>query len=132
MDVTTYKCKSDSANCQTHTQDFRGSVGRQRIRMAKIEKESHPHASQVLKTQSWSLQESKQLHTLCGVEVAIIVYSPVNKHFSFGHPNVYSVLKSLQKQHFLWAAKATEGKHRSELSLVLSQVEEERWGDEQN
>ncbi|CAN7041190.1 unnamed protein product [Brassica oleracea var. botrytis] len=35
--------------------------------MAKIEKESHPHASQVLKTQSWSLQESKQLHTLCAV-----------------------------------------------------------------
>ncbi|KAF2545596.1 hypothetical protein F2Q70_00019990 [Brassica cretica] len=104
MDVTTYKCKSDSANCQTHTQDFRGSVGSQRIRMAKIEKESHPHASQVLKTQSWSLQESKKLHTLCGVEVAVI------------------------KQHFLWAAKTTEGKHRSELSLVLSQVEEERWG----
>ncbi|KAF3608926.1 hypothetical protein DY000_02045412 [Brassica cretica] len=50
MDVATYKCKSDSANCQTHTQDFRGSVGRQRIRMAKIEKESHPHASQRLQS----------------------------------------------------------------------------------
>ncbi|OVA05580.1 Transcription factor [Macleaya cordata] len=36
-------------------------------------------------------KKASELSTLCCVEVAIVVFSPANKPFSFGHPSVDSV-----------------------------------------
>ncbi|KAG2321326.1 hypothetical protein Bca52824_014539 [Brassica carinata] len=103
------------------------SSGRQRIRMAKIEKESHRQVA-FSKRRAGLFKKASELCTLCGVEVAIIVFSPAKKPFSFGHPNVYSVLDryrnntSFQQESQPMENTAT----RSELNLVLSQVEEEK------
>lgn len=109
------------------TSKKKGSSGRQRIRMAKIEKESHRQVA-FSKRRAGLFKKASELCTLCGVEVAIIVFSPAKKPFSFGHPSVYSVLDryrnntSFQQQSQPMENTAT----RSELSLVLSQVEEEK------
>lgn len=36
-------------------------------------------------------KKANELATLCGAEVAVVVFSPGGKPFSFGHPNVDSV-----------------------------------------
>ncbi|CAG7868992.1 unnamed protein product [Brassica rapa] len=81
---------------QIHRKLKQGSVGRQRIQIAKIEKESHRQVT-FSKRRAGLFKKSSELCSLYGVEVAIIVYSPANKAFSFGHPNVYSVLKPHQQ-----------------------------------
>ncbi|KAJ1424104.1 hypothetical protein SESBI_11937 [Sesbania bispinosa] len=35
---------------------------------------------------------ASELCTLCGVEIAIVVFSPADKAFSFGHPEVESII----------------------------------------
>ncbi|CAH2037522.1 unnamed protein product [Thlaspi arvense] len=113
---------------QVMTWKKKGSVGRQRIRMAKIEKESHRQVT-FSKRKAGLFKKASELCTLCGAEVAIIVYSPAKKPFSFGHPNLYSVLDRYRNN----ASSLVQQKQpqeneaaRSELSFVLSQLEEEK------
>ncbi|KAF8095073.1 hypothetical protein N665_0341s0001 [Sinapis alba] len=103
------------------------STGRQRIRMAKIENESHRQVA-FSKRRAGLFKKASELCTLCGVEVAIIVFSPSKKPFSFGHPNVYSVLDRYKNNNsFQQESQPLDNTEtRSELSLVLSQVEEEK------
>lgn len=73
------------------------SSGRQRIPMEKIPKKSHLQVT-FSKRRSGLFKKASELCTLCGVEVAIIVFSPADKAFSFGHPQVESVIDSYATQ----------------------------------
>ncbi|XP_026396561.1 agamous-like MADS-box protein AGL61 [Papaver somniferum] len=61
------------------------SIGRQKIEIKRIEKED---ARQVTfsKRRGGVFKKAHELSTLCGAEIAIIVFSPAGKPFSFTHP----------------------------------------------
>ncbi|GMN52422.1 hypothetical protein TIFTF001_021569 [Ficus carica] len=59
--------------------------------MAKIPKQSNLQVT-FSKRRSGLFKKASELCTLCGVEIAMIVFSPANKAFSFGHPAVDSVV----------------------------------------
>lgn len=66
------------------------SMGRQKIKIAKIEVKNHLQVT-FSKRRSGLFKKARELCTLCGVEIAIVVFSPARKVFSFGHPNVESI-----------------------------------------
>ncbi|XP_026419907.1 agamous-like MADS-box protein AGL61 [Papaver somniferum] len=61
-------------------------MGRQKIEIKRIEKED---ARQVTfsKRRGGVFKKAHELSTLCGAEIAIIVFSPAGKPFSFTHPH---------------------------------------------
>lgn len=67
------------------------SMGRQKIKIAKIQIKNHLQVT-FSKRRSGLFKKASELSTLCGVEIAIIVFSPAGKVFSFGHPNVESII----------------------------------------
>lgn len=66
------------------------SLGRQKIKIAKIQIKNHLQVT-FSKRRSGLFKKASELCTLCGVEIAILVFSPAGKVFSFGHPKVESV-----------------------------------------
>lgn len=69
----------------------KSSSGRQKIPIEKIPKKSHLQVT-FSKRRSGLFKKASELCTLCGVEIAIIVFSPADKAFSFGHPEVESII----------------------------------------
>ncbi|KAK7308130.1 hypothetical protein VNO77_41727 [Canavalia gladiata] len=69
----------------------KSSSGRQKIPIEKIAKKSHLQVT-FSKRRSGLFKKASELCTLCGVEIAIIVFSPADKAFSFGHPEVESII----------------------------------------
>ncbi|KAL6494639.1 hypothetical protein OROGR_031439 [Orobanche gracilis] len=67
------------------------SMGRQKIKIEKIEVKNHLQVT-FSKRRSGLFKKASELCTLCGVEIAIIVFSPAGKVFSFGHPNVEPIV----------------------------------------
>ncbi|KAK7388161.1 hypothetical protein VNO78_22969 [Psophocarpus tetragonolobus] len=67
------------------------SLGRQKIPIEKIPKKSHLQVT-FSKRRSGLFKKASELCTLCGVEIAIVVFSPADKAFSFGHPEVESLI----------------------------------------
>ncbi|KAK1421223.1 hypothetical protein QVD17_23400 [Tagetes erecta] len=67
------------------------SKGRQKIQMTKMEKESNLLVT-FSKRRSGVFKKASELSILCGVEIAIIVFSPGKKVFSFGHPSVETIV----------------------------------------
>ncbi|VFQ96373.1 unnamed protein product [Cuscuta campestris] len=65
--------------------------GRQKIEMTRMSKESNLLVT-FSKRRSGLFKKASELSTLCGVDIAIIVFSPGKKVFSFGHPSVDSVV----------------------------------------
>ncbi|XP_055814803.1 agamous-like MADS-box protein AGL62 [Solanum dulcamara] len=65
--------------------------GRQKIQMTKMSKESNLLVT-FSKRRSGLFKKASELCTLCGVEITIVVFSPGHKVFSFGHPNVDSIV----------------------------------------
>ncbi|KAG2259077.1 hypothetical protein Bca52824_078371 [Brassica carinata] len=94
-------------------------MGRQRIPMVKIKKETHRQVT-FSKRRAGLFKKASELCTLCGAEIGIIVYSPAKKPFSFGHPSVESVLDRYLSRNDL----------NCELNMLLTQtvseVEEEK------
>ncbi|XP_059650060.1 agamous-like MADS-box protein AGL62 [Cornus florida] len=70
----------------------RRSKGRQKISMSKMENESNLQVT-FSKRRSGLFKKASELSTLCGVEIAIVVFSPGKKVFSFGHPCVESIVE---------------------------------------
>ncbi|KAI3705219.1 hypothetical protein L1987_75453 [Smallanthus sonchifolius] len=66
------------------------SLGRQKIKIAKIQIKNHLQVT-FSKRRSGLFKKASELCTLCGVEIAIVVFSPAGKVFSFGHPKVESI-----------------------------------------
>ncbi|XP_055822873.1 agamous-like MADS-box protein AGL62 [Solanum dulcamara] len=67
------------------------SKGRQKIQMTKMSKESNLLVT-FSKRRSGLFKKASELCTLCGIEITIVVFSPGHKVFSFGHPNVDSIV----------------------------------------
>ncbi|XP_068644944.1 agamous-like MADS-box protein AGL29 [Aristolochia californica] len=88
------------------------SLGRQKIEIKKIE---NSDALQVCfsKRRSGLFKKASELCILCGVEIAIIVFSPAGKVFSFGHPSVDSVID-------LFLFQTNNGSHSFSRSKPLS------------
>lgn len=71
----------------------RKSKGRQKIEMTKMTKESNLMAT-FSKRRVGLFKKASELSTLCGVQIAVIVFSPgfAKNVFSFGHPNVEGII----------------------------------------
>ncbi|KAM3263608.1 hypothetical protein P3L10_000602 [Capsicum annuum] len=69
----------------------KSSMGHQKIKIAKIEVKNYLQVT-FSKRRSGLFKKASELCTLCGVEIAIIIFSPARKVFSFGHPNVESLI----------------------------------------
>ncbi|CAJ2671719.1 unnamed protein product [Trifolium pratense] len=69
----------------------RKSRGRQKIEMKKITNESSMLVT-FSKRRTGLFKKASELSTLCGANVALIIFSPSGKAFSFGHPNVDTVI----------------------------------------
>ncbi|KAK2386171.1 agamous MADS-box protein AGL62 [Trifolium repens] len=69
----------------------KSTLGRQKIPIEKIGKKSHLQVT-FSKRRSGLFKKASELSTLCGVEIAIVVFSPADKAFSFGHPEVESII----------------------------------------
>ncbi|XP_021754978.1 agamous-like MADS-box protein AGL62 [Chenopodium quinoa] len=67
------------------------SRGRQKIKMARIKNPSHRQVT-FSKRRLGLFKKASEICTLCGVEAIIIVFSPGQKIFSFGYPNVDSIV----------------------------------------
>lgn len=109
------------------------SIGRQKIPMAKIKKESHRQVT-FSKRRAGLFKKASELCTLCGAEIAIIVFSPAKKPFSFGHPSVESVLDRYLSRNNLSLSRTQQQQRNptascelnQRLTQVLSEVEEEK------
>ncbi|KAF7143989.1 hypothetical protein RHSIM_Rhsim05G0093400 [Rhododendron simsii] len=69
----------------------RKNKGRQRIEMTRMSKESNLLVT-FSKRRSGLFKKASELCTLCGAEIAIVVFSPGKKAFSFGHPSVGAIV----------------------------------------
>lgn len=72
----------------------RKSKGRQKVKMVKMENHSNLQVT-FSKRRAGLFKKASELCTLCGAEAAILVFSPANKPYCFGHPNVKSVVDRL-------------------------------------
>ncbi|CAN1827842.1 Agamous-like MADS-box protein AGL62 [Linum perenne] len=70
------------------------SKGRQKIEIKKVENAPHRHVT-FSKRKNGLFKKATELSTLCGAQVAIILFSQHNKVFSCGRPDVDSVLHRL-------------------------------------
>ncbi|KAL5070224.1 hypothetical protein RYX36_021111 [Vicia faba] len=65
--------------------------GRQKIEMKKMSNESNLQVT-FSKRRSGLFKKASELCTLCDADVALVVFSPGEKVFSFGHPHVDTVI----------------------------------------
>ncbi|XP_009792226.1 agamous-like MADS-box protein AGL62 [Nicotiana sylvestris] len=61
--------------------------GRKKVRLAKIDNETNRQVT-FSKRRNSVFKKANELAVMTGAEVGIIVFSPANKPYSFGHPNV--------------------------------------------
>ncbi|CAJ2648108.1 unnamed protein product [Trifolium pratense] len=69
----------------------RKSQGRKKIEMKRITNERNMQVT-FSKRRSGLFKKASELSTLCGADVALVVFSPGEKAFSFGHPNADTVI----------------------------------------
>ena len=103
--------------------------------MTKMTKESNLQVT-FSKRRSGLFKKASELCTLCGVEIAIIVFSPGKKVYSFGHPCVESIIDRFLTRNPLPNSSALQlfEAHRSanvrdlnmQLTQVLNQLEMEK------
>ncbi|KAH7850808.1 hypothetical protein Vadar_003248 [Vaccinium darrowii] len=67
------------------------SKGRRKVNMAKMENKSNLQVT-FSKRRSGLFKKASELVTLCGIDMALIVFSPGDKAFSFGHPSVDNII----------------------------------------
>ncbi|XP_020109333.1 agamous-like MADS-box protein AGL61 [Ananas comosus] len=83
---------SSSSSKNTYNNKRKQSLGRQKIEIKRIASEE---ARQVCfsKRRAGLFKKANELSVLCGADIAVVVFSPAGKPFSFGHPSVPSVLR---------------------------------------
>ncbi|KAK6142086.1 hypothetical protein DH2020_012188 [Rehmannia glutinosa] len=77
--------------------DRKKTKGRQKIPIARIEKESDCFAT-FSKRRLGVFRKASEISTLCNVDIGIIIYSPTGKPFSFFHPTMESIVGRVQNQ----------------------------------
>jgi len=111
-------------------------MGRQKIKIEKIPKKNHLQVT-FSKRRAGLFKKASELCTLCGVDIAIVVFSPAHKAFSFGHPDVDSIMDRFLTRnpppqssgtHQLIEAhrNANVREHNMQLTQILNQLEAEK------
>lgn len=115
----------------------KSSRGRQKIEMAKIQ---NPNSLQVTfsKRRSGLMKKAHELCTLTGAKIALIVFSPANRVYSFGNPSVESIIQKFRlrilepqvtthaDRLFQIQRKAKIEKQNENLKLLEGEMEEEK------
>ncbi|KAL7142025.1 hypothetical protein ABFS83_08G094800 [Erythranthe nasuta] len=70
-------------------------MGRRKIEIKKIEKRGSLQVT-FSKRRMGLFRKASELSVLCGAEIAILVQSPANKIFSYGHPSVETLFHRYQ------------------------------------
>ncbi|KAL6494638.1 hypothetical protein OROGR_031438 [Orobanche gracilis] len=91
----------------------RKSKGRQKVTMVKMSNESNLQVT-FSKRRAGLFKKASELCTLCGCEAAIVVFSPADKVFCFGHPNVQTVIDRFEHLNFPQHAPAPNDNVRSQ------------------
>lgn len=66
-------------------------MGRSKIEIKEIQNKGAMYCT-FTKRRNGLCSKARELHTLCGAQVAAIVFSPKNKMYTFGEPSVDSVV----------------------------------------
>ncbi|XP_065869560.1 agamous-like MADS-box protein AGL62 [Euphorbia lathyris] len=114
--------------------------GRQKIEMKKMDNESNLMVT-FSKRKAGLFKKASELCTLCGAETAVILASPGNKIYSFGHPSVEIVVDRYLSPNPTQISPTTQGveAHRDahirglnrQLNQVTDQLEiEKKRGEE--
>ncbi|XP_006409893.2 agamous-like MADS-box protein AGL62 [Eutrema salsugineum] len=69
--------------------------GRRKLPMVKMEKASNLQVT-FSKRKCGLFKKASELCTLCGVEIGVLVFSPSRKVFSFGNPDIKSVINRFE------------------------------------
>ncbi|XP_057427641.1 agamous-like MADS-box protein AGL62 [Lotus japonicus] len=72
-------------------QQKKKSTGRKKIEIKKLVKDANKQVT-FSKRRAGLFKKASELCILCNVQMAIIVYSPADKLFSFGHPNTEAIV----------------------------------------
>ncbi|XP_019433628.1 PREDICTED: agamous-like MADS-box protein AGL29 [Lupinus angustifolius] len=72
-------------------------MGRRKIEI-KLVKDNNTRQVTFSKRRTGLFKKANELSILCGVEIAIIVFSPGNRPYSFGHPDVDVVVAKFLQQ----------------------------------
>ncbi|KAL4304579.1 hypothetical protein GQ457_10G022080 [Hibiscus cannabinus] len=105
----------------------RKNLGRRRVEMRKMANENHLQVT-FSKRRSGLFKKAGELSTLCGAQVAIVVFSPSKKVYSFGHPSVDTVIDRYlgcdmpEASETLLFVDAHRNASVSELCMYLEQV----------
>ncbi|KAE8721832.1 Agamous-like MADS-box protein AGL62 [Hibiscus syriacus] len=103
------------------------SLGRQKVEMVKMKNNSNLQVT-FSKRRSGLFKKASELCTLCGVEIGIIVFSPGNKVFSFGHPEIRNAIdwyvngNPPDNSSTLYIMDAHRNAHVRELNMQLSEL----------
>ncbi|PON86819.1 MADS-box transcription factor [Trema orientale] len=86
------------------------SKGHKKIEMAKIQNKNNLQVT-FSKRRSGLFKKASELCTLCGVEIAIIAFSPAEKPFAFGHTEFGSIVKRFltNQNHYSSLASSSSG-----------------------
>ncbi|KAE8670190.1 Agamous-like MADS-box protein AGL61 [Hibiscus syriacus] len=112
------------------------SLGRQKVEMVKMKNNSNLQVT-FSKRRSGLFKKASELCTLCGVEIGIIVFSPGNKVFSFGHPEIGNVIGRYINGNpgTMHITEAHRNAHVREFNMqlteLMSQIEVEKRGGEE-
>ncbi|KAF8404800.1 hypothetical protein HHK36_009689 [Tetracentron sinense] len=107
------------------------SMGRQKIEIKKINKENTRQVT-FSKRRTGLFKKASELCILCGAEIAIIVFSPAGKAFSFGHPSVDSVVDRFLTRNSALpdhtnAPSLVDARHGASVCMeVFNQLEDEK------
>jgi hypothetical protein len=103
------------------------TLGRQKIEMKRMTNESNLKVT-FSKRRNGLFKKASELSTLCGVDIALIVFSPGQRVYSFGYPNVDAVIDRYLSQvpnqnngtlHFIEAERTANVR---ELNTVLTEI----------
>ncbi|XP_074314570.1 agamous-like MADS-box protein AGL29 [Silene latifolia] len=108
--------------------------GRQKITMKKIEDKTHLGVT-FTKRRSGLFKKANELICLCGIQIAILMFSPGNKAYSFGHPSVHSIFdrflghdrkRSQNMSHGLYVNESNIGStyHKAKIDALNAQLKE--------
>ncbi|XP_021861962.1 agamous-like MADS-box protein AGL29 [Spinacia oleracea] len=98
-------------------------MGRRKVEMKKIEKSSSRLVT-FSKRRSGVFKKANEISTLCGAEVAIIVFSPAGKPFSFGKPNIENVVNRFQNRNKKRCEKYENGFHASKKKTQKARIDQ--------
>ncbi|GMI72520.1 hypothetical protein HRI_000921300 [Hibiscus trionum] len=110
------------------------SLGRQKVEMVKMKNNSNLQVT-FSKRRPGLFKKASELCTLCGAEIGIVVFSPGNKVFSFGHPEIGNIIhRSAPALHIVESHRNAHVRNLNmQLTELVSQLEvEKRRGEELN